>query len=117
MKSTELRIGNWIISREFRPNGFKIHQSDIHLMTQANYDFSDYEPIPLTEDWLVKFGLSSDDFITLEKNECILLDIHQQTVWIGDKTNFEYAAGIHCKYVHQLQNLYFALTGEELEVK
>jgi hypothetical protein len=35
----------------------------------------------------------------------------------GDNFVFEYREGVKVKYVHQLQNLYFALTGEELTIK
>jgi len=38
---------------------------------------------------------------------------------IGNLITYESADGmdLNIKYVHQLQNLYFSLTGEELEIK
>ncbi|KKN06715.1 hypothetical protein LCGC14_1074420 [marine sediment metagenome] len=125
MKATELRIGNYV--------------SDVH----ANWDYwavktlgekrcyygsfmEKYEhlqPIPLTEEWLKKFGL--------QKNEsghwCNLVESYYCYIEIVPFKNGIYSLGIlghydarlgytsEIKYVHQLQNLYFALTGEELQ--
>lgn len=77
---------------------------------------SQYEPILLTEEWLLKFGFDMKD-----KNR---LD------WVKGAFNLErsneddskfcfevYSHYIPLDYVHQFQNLYFALTGEELKLK
>ena len=71
-----------------------------------------YFPIPLTEEWLVKLGFERND-------ECLELEINDiSLVWIGYITlNFNGTYIIlnnEIIYLHQLQNLYFALTGEEL---
>ena len=78
-----------------------------------------YEPIQLTEEWLIKFGLNK----TVDHPGRKLYE-HDDIIplWFSDKrviTDF-YASRVRireCKYVHQLQNLYFALTGEELTIK
>ena len=72
------------------------------------------EPIPLTEEWLLKFGFDSKTLIFRNGNFTM--------TWGngGDYIDFQTIAGsymIHVAHVHQLQNLYFALTGEELEIK
>ena len=104
MKASELRIGNW----------FKediLEQTYAQITAEQILDFYDYplddfyKPIPLTEEWLIKFGFEKayetcyqyKDFILNDK--FIMMDI--------DIT-------VQLKYVNQLQNLYFALTGEEL---
>ena len=77
-----------------------------------------HEPIPLTEEWLVKFGIELN-FEELESGFKLLY-------WVKGAFNLEidkdgkiyfevYSHYIEVKYVHQLQNLYFALTGEELK--
>ena len=80
-------------------------------------------PIPLTEEWLVKFGFEkvNDNFMTIEsyhyenKNCWIYLiadGFELELNTLSERNNL-------CrtyKYVHQLQNLYFALTGEELTI-
>jgi hypothetical protein len=74
------------------------------------------QPIPLTEEWLLKFGFAKTE------NGWLALDICNDWSYLY----WERLAGLelsvnkyqitmpHIKYVHQLQNLYFALTGEEL---
>lgn len=77
-----------------------------------------YKPIPLTEEWLLRlgFGKCSDifeDWPEYEKG----FDIGKSITLSHD---FECYQGIYSQkinYVHQLQNLYFALTGQELELK
>lgn len=76
-------------------------------------------PIPLTEEWLVKFGFKNDNFYNTYalKEYCIDIKDGEFNV-MNDPCS---SAGCYylttIKYVHQLQNLYFALTGEELELK
>ena len=96
MEIKELRIGNYI----------NIHDT-ITQMELDDFHFSSsfMNPIPLTEEWLLKLGFEKayetcyqyKDFILDDR--FIMMDI--------DIT-------IQLKYVHQLQNLYFALTGQEL---
>jgi hypothetical protein len=77
----------------------------------------DIDPIQLTEEWLFKFGFEwkglGGKFLT------IFTPCGKALVYIGD--NFFIFSNVTIetpiKYVHQLQNLYFALTGEELTFK
>jgi len=89
------------------------------------------KPVPLTEEWLLKFG-----FETRLINNCFLEYYLSCTPpkykkdyvlrwWDANNERRIFwspvlSGTIHhfpCKYVHQLQNLYFALTGNELEIK
>ena len=125
MKATELRIGNYI-SREDLINGQSRIEEVIEIgrklissgPIKVICDYDEIQPIPLAEEWLFKFGF--------EKRKKLLgllvfsksgFDLH----FVNGKWEF-YVMGSSCilakiKYVHQLQNLYFALTGEELEIK
>ena len=102
MKASELRIGNSIMQ-----DGDFVFVTWWRLELIENNKI-EYKPIPLTEEWLFKFGFEKayetcyqyKDFILNDK--FIMMDI--------DIT-------IQLKYVHQLQNLYHALTGEELTIK
>jgi len=70
------------------------------------------EPIELTEEWLIKFGLKKKTIKSCYwtiKNFDVDLD-----GWFGFN---KMVAPVPLKYVHQLQNLYFALTGNELTIK
>lgn len=72
------------------------------------------EPIPLTEEWLVKLGFgASGDCVGCYSNEGIDVFMFDSgltvTVYMVELK--------HIQYVHQLQNLYHALTGTELTMK
>ena len=78
------------------------------------------EPIPLTEEWLIKFGLQHKSFSF--DHECLHKDInvgYNGDDFINNQISFLYKKKVWFKihYVHSLQNLYFALTGEELTIK
>ncbi len=76
--------------------------------------YSSFEPIPLTSEWLEKFGFDESNEIKFSEDSRICWDeINGIHIFILDQ--FQYIK--HIKHVHQLQNLYFALTGNELETK
>ena len=75
-----------------------------------------FKPIPITEEWLLKFGFfKHNNAYVLEKpNENIMN--FKFSVW-SDFTYNSSEFPVELKYVHQLQNLYFALTGTHLKLK
>ena len=109
MKATELRIGNWF---EIQGLESKIISVDTEGCICENEYCEDFEnnnitqnlqPIPLTEEWLERFNWNPPK------------DIGVAFSLTTDEIHF--VAGNYYKkieYVHQLQNLYFALIGEEL---
>ena len=121
MKSTELRIGNWYMSVKFKVP-VKCDLSDLYnLCANSDGAYNDppidemFEPIPLTEDWLKKFGFKR---IIHREYDWILDDIG--ICWDEDDKCFWIEINgkeIELRYVHTLQNLYFALTGKELTIK
>ena len=79
-------------------------------------DKNTLSPIPLTEEWLIKFGFASNEY----KDEFYKSYIHLDCEYT-DHNTFNVAfkglkLSIDVKYVHQLQNLFFALCGEELNI-
>ena len=107
MKANELRIGNyvnWIDGKIQEITGKDIHWKEKNDNTELSpFDFA---PIPLTEEWLLKFGFrESNKYLFKYK-----LGLKKR----GDNYFYD---NISIKHVHQLQNLYFALTGEELTLK
>ena len=84
-----------------------------------NYSLKNFKPIPITEEWLLRFGFV-DNVIKLNSEWLYLkIELNVQNfdnVLIGDNRN-----GIRLPYklefVHQLQNFYHSLTGEELKIK
>ena len=84
----------------------------IWAISKTDNDSFMYRPIPLTEEWLLKFGfrrfpwgLVVDDLLFKDDLKCSYL-----TLQVGN--GFE----VTINYVHQLQNLFFSLTGRELTV-
>jgi hypothetical protein len=116
MKANELRIGNLVLSK-----GVPVQIEEIMWET-VRHCFGEFpidyvEPIPLTEEWLLKFGfeIKLDNF---NWNAGIgINEIGDFKLALRHTDNFGWFYKSRCtpiKYVHQLQNLYFALTGEEL---
>ncbi len=114
MKATELRIGNWVypsvgdVSAE-QVTEIKSHDT-IYCATER------MQLIPLTEEWLERFGFENmPDSKTFTKN-AFIYDLETESLYHDDES-LVHSESITLHYVHQLQNLYFALTGEELIVK
>jgi len=119
MKAQELRIGNWVwLKCHHYPvqvtQIFMYHDNSIWIGTDLHEGekLKDYSPIPLTKEWLIKFGFETDG-ITFWKSK---LDVgsFKGGVFYYLPHGLSGVRGIEIKYVHSLQNLYFALTGEEL---
>lgn len=119
MKASELRIGNWVNQLGF-DNDTIISIDDMFETVSTNSmmdrPIDDFNHIPLTEEWLIKFDFDNNfkqfDF---ENNGLkVIKDVHSDSwiCYIGFLNQFNEICII--KYVHQLQNLYFALTGGEL---
>lgn len=125
MEANELRIGNYATD-SIQTGAITVFNNDAcvlkHKSGIVKCRISDLSPVPLTEEWLFKFG-----FIRHHR------DYSNGIIYIKnvpDNTKFEWGvypnklgSGIQIKNrillhsVHQLQNLYFALTGEELTFK
>jgi hypothetical protein len=92
---------------------------DIQVKVSDIEDPSRLFPIPLTEDWLLRMGfekISQDCFRHTDNDEykttfTILYDAGLKLFKVAFQ-HFWYSISV----VNQLQNLYFALTGEELKV-
>ena len=104
MDAKELRIGNLV------EKGNELFEADFITIKMAN----NYNPIPLTEEWLLKFGFDKredGDFNLFKHSEVDIIIDKDFSSWMCDGINFSVN---NIRYVHKLQNLYFALMGEEL---
>jgi len=113
MKAIELKHGNYTmqdgkIGRFDVTGEYEYTITDDHEMLITNL-----KPIPLTEEWLETFGFTLqeeiDAYMSPDEVNILHIDGYRQEVM----RETEYS--IPLKYVHQLQNLYFALTEEELK--
>lgn len=121
----ELRIGNWISGKndpymkvvsinvsgdvELRFNGVDSDYGDWH------YEEGDLHGIPLSTEILVVAGFSRDGNHWYHRNLSLPV---QKTISGGEMVlvpNPLYCLSI--EFVHQLQNLYYSLTGQELVIK
>ena len=107
IKANELRIGNWVRDSDGFNKVIHIEESFFYTEMFKN-TFADIKPIPLTEEILLKCGFEKLGLIKYELNG-VALNIKWSSYFIH---RFE----TEIKYLHQLQNLYFALKGEELEI-
>jgi hypothetical protein len=131
--ANELRIGNLVNHSIF--GNCKITALDYEMICIQRNDkdikewfyTEEYEPIPLTEEWLLKFGFEFRNtnkqygwYLEVSKNR-VLTWCHSKEISLDfDLEDYDYNNTLfdfNCEYIHRLQNLYFALTGTELTIK
>lgn len=127
MKATQFRIGNLVC---WRDSGKEFEITLQSLYEGANLD---WKPLLITKERLLGFGFeevemdNGDFFLTIQKNKGGLIGQYQIWVDLGieNETN-ETTIYLVCenewlvtknKYIHQLQNLYFALMQKELKLR
>lgn len=124
MKAHELRLDNWVLwtgnERQIQPLDF----NDIIEHQKPYPHCKVVEPILLTNKWLEKFGFIWNAEINMfEKSGWSLmisigaevLDNEPKRYFLSDIVK-RYQISECFYYVHQLQNLYFALTLKELVI-
>lgn len=131
MESTEVRIGNLVHFEEVN-----IDENDFEKSFRESFKISarglcewhlgyerGYAPILLTKSWLLKlgfkeyidFGVNTGIFDKMLLSDGFSYSINSKKVTIiHDGNKISHWINKEIKYVHQLQNLYFALTGDEL---
>lgn len=122
MRANQYRLGNLV-----KYNG-KIYEIDsiskeFPTLNTIEYgigvvDWNNIEPIPLTEEWLVRFGFEKClNGFWCEKDFLNVKLIDSDIVIFISGTDHDLNIHSKVQYVHQLQNLYFALTNQELTIK
>ncbi len=122
MKAGELRIGNWFVGYDNKP--FQWDLTHFSMLAQG-YNAPEVDelirgPIPLTEDILLKSGLelSYCDWGYWDPKE----ELSFCMTIFEDGMFFSAGEGIKLnkypiEYVHQLQDIFYVITGKELGVK
>lgn len=121
----ELRIGNYIMNAILEPFSVKnVHETYVNELVDGDGVIGGYSlglmlPIPLTPEILVDAcGFEKTHFGNFYR-----IDNGKFSPWLERENDFfdvmvsdpEYSIG-EVRNIHQLQNLYFALTGEELPI-
>lgn len=81
------------------------------------------DAIPFNEEWLEKIGFEPIDVVLEDGERTYYSHTRMNELKYTDANRMSYAMVWddidlpHIKFVHQLQNLYFALIGEELIIK
>lgn len=117
--NNELKLTNpdIVIVESIGDTGININP-DTYDPIKYDYRFEDLTPIPLTEEWLIKFGFkekipgwfSYESFTIPFKS--IVINLKLKSTCIASETDSISMKNI--EFVHELQNTFFALTGEEL---
>jgi len=124
MKTNELRIGNYLNGKQGRVIVTEIRTNNsvkIHDNTSSFYVGICLTPIEITKEWLLKLGFEYSNFYNNYKIKAaqyynsVRYD-YEDCEWCYNNDSSDagcyYVTSI--KYVHELQNLYFALNKEEL---
>lgn len=136
MDVKELRIGNYVGIEEtaLHANGcnhleaiFEIEEIKKEVAQfkgfHAGEYYKDLKPIPLTEEWIKKFGFEFQEHesphgMMLYTNDdwsfCLLEEFGTYSYAESQGEDYEYFDVMCLRTVHQLQNLHYALKGEEL---
>lgn len=118
MKVEELRIGNYY--KWYADGKYYYFQVDNAFFMDINV-INNSEPIELTEEILLKCGFELKGIIfRINNGFSNQFDINyslSRDMFYYDSSKYGIYTEVEIKYLHQLQNLYFALTNEELNVQ
>ena len=143
MKNTDLRIGNLAGIKETALHADGCNHSEAVFEIEeikkdvvqfkgyhANEYYKDLNPIPITEQWLLDFGFKEvivGSFIKESEGATLIVYIidgvgecifkHYSSYSENDIDAVNVVCLLPVSHVHQLQNLYFTLTQEELILK
>lgn len=130
MKASELRIGNYLqytndsrVKEDRRNKYFKVIPDDIVFLSE-NKSIDYVHPIQLTKEILLSCGFDTNykkGYIGIDVNHtnftltypCVLGEWQKSFVYQYDTFNLPRFREL--RYLHELQNLFFALTGKELD--
>ena len=120
MEANEIRVGNWLNDpRQYDPKFFPKTDNGYFKATARDIQYADeFEPIKLTEEILLKCGFYKTGITELY----LLTDTINISWFEEDPTVIEinseniYSYIVNCEFLHQLQNIYWCLVGEELEI-
>jgi hypothetical protein len=124
INAQHLRVGNLVLYKPYGNKDGEMKTIQGMLGMKAFFDrhsnesgmFHNLQGIPLTEDWLNKCGfvegIERMQGCLVYINNCSVKRIMDDLVYLDDLRYIRIV-----KYLHDLQNLYFAITGNELSIQ
>ena len=121
LTANELRIGNlheyYILDKsDPRKEWWEVSTCDANdlVYLENNPKDVDFKPIPLAEDWLLNFGFTKEKefYFYIKQGIEVFFDTENKVI----KVLFKGYLINNIEFIHQLQNLYFALTAIELTI-
>ena len=115
MNANEIRVGN-LVYHEPTIDDWEIITVKVGTIIQCEINPDGFDPIRLTEEWLLKFGFEmiNKSYFELKVGNIIFeytKDLNDDWyILINDDIK------IYLDYVHQFQNLYFSLTNKEIMI-
>lgn len=114
MITDKLMSGNWLYS-ELNKQNFCATPEDIFNISQNN---SCASGIPLTPEILEKCGfIERGSLYSNGMGNALFFDFHKSNMHMAFYGGYMPIIKSNIKYLHSMQNLYYALTGEELKVQ
>jgi hypothetical protein len=132
IKANELMIGNRILVDRVNDElpwettviGVEEFQVTVAIIPRGGTSVNPEEihPIPITPEWLERCGFEYKEPHCIKRPLSIAKNFYRDGTWNYDgfvlRHKFEDCMQVLViKYLHQLQNLYFALTGTEITIK
>lgn len=121
MEANELRINNYVNAHLYDEMPILVesvcrHEENIYNSWTGEISLHSLTGIKITEDWLLNFGFF-DTGVALE----IQIDLDNGSTFYGYESEDGFCIGVkdlllNLKYIHELQNLYFAITKKELNL-
>ena len=111
---SELRVGNWVQDTQhflgyFQLQGVNYEYGGFIAASDQWIPFDEVAGIKITKRWLEEFGAKPfPDGESLELSNRLIGFAECRNVF------FDRATGVELLFVHQTQNLFYALTGQEL---
>ena len=127
MRVTDVRIGNYLTGQDghledqivISISGNRIVTQPVGISGSVSTEpiskvdgHSSAKPIEISKEWIERLGFKDSK---LEINSCIDLIYREGTLFLVMEAC--YTVLQHIQYIHQLQNLYFSMTGKELSIK
>ncbi len=124
MEATELRLNNLLMYGDTIVPIIGMENNDESVLVKIDpdtaVDYKKLKPIALTAEWFSKLGFKE----AYRSHNRVRFDLTNYCRYDFDLDSNKILEGflffgnyIKCNYLHQLQNIYFTLTGEELKIE